>query len=184
NLRLIGTTRDKLDKAVELIDANLARELWLAAGRDRKFFAVGSTWLALARLHMEATSYPLRVMQGYAIPTREAIAFCETFRKAKRLAALAGIDEVTRARREVLPYGALVMERLLKRMQPSEIVFSVFGIREGLIYSLLTPYERRKDPLLSFCEDHARMRSRSLEHAHELCDWTDALFVDSGLKET
>lgn len=183
-LRLIDTTGDKIDKAAELIDAAFARVPWLEAGRGRKFYAVGGTWRALAKLHMEATNYPLRVMQGYAIPTRDAIAFCEVIRKAKRISSLVGIDEVTRARREVLPYGALVMERLLKVMQPSEVVFSVFGIREGLIYSLLTPYERRKDPLLSFCEDHARMRSRSLEHAHELCDWTDALFVEPALKET
>ena len=29
-------------------------------------------------------------------------------------------------------------------------------------------------PLLSFCADYARLRSRSAEHAAELCSWTDA----------
>lgn len=183
-LRLIDQTGDKIDKAADLVDAAFARVPWLSAGRDRKFYAVGGTWRALAKLHMEATNYPLRVMQGYSIPARDALAFCETIRKTKRISTLAGIDDVTRARREVLPYGALVLERLLKLMQPSEIVFSVFGIREGLIYSLLPPFERRKDPLLSFCEDHARLRSRSLDHARELCDWTDALFTEPGPKES
>jgi exopolyphosphatase/guanosine-5'-triphosphate,3'-diphosphate pyrophosphatase len=183
-LRLIDSTGDKIEKAMDIVDASLAQVPWLEVGRGRRFYAVGGTWRALGRLHMEATNYPLRVMQGYTIPTRDAIAFCETVRKTKRISTLVGIDEVTRARREVLPYGALVMERLLRIMQPSEIVFSVFGIREGLIYSLLPPYERRKDPLLSFCEDHARLRSRSLEHAHELRAWTDALFVEPGPKES
>ena len=84
----------------------------------------------------------------------------------------------------MLPYGALVLERLLERLEPSAVDFSVFGIREGLVYSLLSETERRKDPLLSFCAEYARQRSRSAEHAFELCAWSDALFEPPGPKET
>ncbi len=129
---------------------------------------------------MEMHDYPLRVMHGYRLATREAIDFCELLRKAKKLSELKGGAEISKARREVLPYGALVLERLLRRMQPKEVVFSVFGIREGLLYSLLSEAERRKDPLLAFAEDYARLRSRSAEHARELCAWTDALFSEPG----
>jgi exopolyphosphatase/guanosine-5'-triphosphate,3'-diphosphate pyrophosphatase len=133
---------------------------------------------------MEQKSYPLRVTHGYTIPTPEAIAFCEFVRKTKKLSALSGIEDLARARREVLPYGAVVLERLLKAIAPSEVVFSVFGIREGLLFSLLPAHERRKDPLLSFCAEYASMRSRSVEHAWELCEWTDAIFKPPGPKET
>jgi exopolyphosphatase/guanosine-5'-triphosphate,3'-diphosphate pyrophosphatase len=91
---------------------------------------------------------------------------------------------VARARRDVLPFGALVLERVLEALAPSEVVFSVFGIREGLLFSLMTPREQAKDPLLCFSEEYARARSRSVEHAHELCTWTDALFEGDGPKET
>jgi exopolyphosphatase/guanosine-5'-triphosphate,3'-diphosphate pyrophosphatase len=157
---------------------------WLAKGRGRSFYAVGGTWRALARLHMEHVNYPLRVMHGYSIATREAIAFCELVRKTKKLSLLPGIDEVARPRREVLPYGALVMERLLEALAPSEVVFSVFGIREGLLFSLLPEYERTKDPLLCFCDDYARVMSRSVAHAYELCAWTDRLFEGDGPRES
>ena len=90
-------------------------------------------WRALAHLHMEHTDYPLHVMHGYTIPTDEAITFCEFVRKTKKLSALSGIEGITKARREVLPYGALVLEELLKVVEPREVVFSVFGIREGLL---------------------------------------------------
>ena len=60
----------------------------------------------------------------------------------------------------------------------------MFGIREGLVYSLLSEPERRKDPLISFCAEYARLRSRSAEHAFELSAWTDALFEPPGPKET
>src|SRR5262249_4267519 len=104
--------------------------------------------------------------------------------RRKKLSSVKGIDVVSKPRREVLPYGALVLERLLRKLEPSQLVFSVFGVREGLLYSLLPEHERRKDALLSFCEDYARLRSRSVVHAHELCDWTDALFRAPGPDES
>lgn len=183
-LRLIDTTGNKLEKATEIIDEALAGVPWLKRGQGRSFYAVGGTWRALAKLHMDATNYPLRVMQGYAIPTRAALDFAETIRRPKKLQAIPGITSVARARREVLPFGALVMERLLRLMQPSQVVFSVFGIREGLIYGLLPEVEKARDPLLSFCEDYAALRSRSLEHARELCRWTDPIFTIPDLIET
>jgi len=183
-LRLIDATGNKIEKAQPLIDEAIAQVPWLVQGAGCPFYAVGGSWRAIARLHMEQTNYPLHVTHGYAIPTLEAIAFCEFLRKTKKLAGLAGIEELARARREVLPWGAFVLERLLKMLNPSEVIFSVFGIREGLIYSLLPAHERRKDPLLSFCAEYAGLRSRSVEHAWELCKWTDALFEPPGPKET
>ena len=183
-LRLIDQTGNKIERALPLVDAEVARVDWLMRGRGRPFFAVGGTWRALAKLHMVQTNYPLRVMHGYSIPTREAIEFCQLVRRAKKVSTLMGITDVARARRDVLPYGALVLERLLEALAPSEVVFSVFGIREGLVFSLMPQHERGKDPLLCFCEDFARARSRSIAHAHELCTWTDALFEGDGPKET
>lgn len=183
-LRLIDATGNKIERAQPLVDAAIGEVPWLAQGAGRPFYAVGGSWRAIARLHMEQTAYPLHVTHGYAIPTQEAIAFCEFLRKTKKLSGLAGIEELAKARREVLPYGALVLERLLKALNPSEVIFSVFGIREGLIYSLLPAHERGKDPLLSFCAEYASIGSRSLDHAWELCKWTDALFEPPGPKET
>jgi exopolyphosphatase / guanosine-5'-triphosphate,3'-diphosphate pyrophosphatase len=180
-LRLIDTSGNKLERAIETVDAELSRVDWLQSGRGRSFFAVGGTWRALAKLHMVANNYPLRVMHGYQIPAREAADFCEDVRKGRKVE---GLEAISKARREVLPFGALTLERVLKRMEPKSVVFSVFGIREGLLYSLLSDHERAKDPLLGFCEEYARLRSRSVAHAYELCHWTDALFIDGGLKET
>lgn len=183
-LRLIDTTGNRIDKATDVVDQAIAGLAWLQQGKGRDFYAVGGTWRALAKLHMESKQYPLRVMHGYRVPARDALDFCEALRKAKKGQDMPGMGAVARARREVLPYGALVLERLIRRMQPGSIVFSVFGIREGLIYSQLPERERHRDPLLSFCEDYSTLRSRSVEHAQELCRWTDQLFADPELAET
>jgi exopolyphosphatase/guanosine-5'-triphosphate,3'-diphosphate pyrophosphatase len=183
-LRLIDMTGNKIERALPAVDEQVAQISWLMHGRGRPFYAVGGTWRALAKLHMEQTNYPLRVMHGYAIPTREAIEFCQFVRRVKKASTLPGMDDVARARRDVVPFGALVLERVLEALAPSEVVFSVCGIREGLLFSLMPPQEQAKDPLLSFCEDFARQKSRSAQHAHELCTWTDALFEGDGPKET
>jgi exopolyphosphatase / guanosine-5'-triphosphate,3'-diphosphate pyrophosphatase len=183
-LRLIDVVQHRIDDAIDLVDRQIASLEWIKSGKGRPFYAVGGTWRALAKLHMEQTSYPLRVMHGYALPLKSAMTFCEEVRRAKKVSSIPSIEEVAKARREVLPYGALVMERLLKKLQPSDVIFSVFGIREGLLYNLMSPYERKKDPLLSFADDFARRRSRSVEHAHELCDWTDKLFESVDPEET
>jgi exopolyphosphatase/guanosine-5'-triphosphate,3'-diphosphate pyrophosphatase len=183
-LRLIDTTGNKLDKAADVVDAAVSQVPWLTQGKGRTFYAVGGTWRALAKMHMEMVGYPLRVMQGYQLPMRTAMEFCEMVRRSKKPQALPGIADVNKARREVLPYGALVLERLLRQLQPRNVVFSVFGIREGYIYGLLPEFERKRDPLISFCEDYAALRSRSLAHAHELCRWTDSIFAAPDLEET
>lgn len=182
-LRLSVVTGGKVEKVIAIADEHLAKVDWLQRGRGRPFFAVGGTWRALAKLHMVYTNYPLRVMQGYTMPLRDAIDFCGLVRK-RRLSSIRGSESVARVRREVLPYGAAVLERLLRRLEPSSLVFSVYGIREGVLYDLMPDSERRKDPLLSFCLDFARLRSRSALHAQELCRWTDALFDSPALKET
>ncbi|MDX2288343.1 MAG: Ppx/GppA phosphatase family protein [Hyphomicrobiaceae bacterium] len=183
-LRLIDVTGGKLDKAASLIDREISRVPFIEACRARTFYAVGGTWRSIARMHMAHVNYPLHVMHGYSLPVAEAITFAEHVRKAKKLQSLRGITDISRQRREVLPYGALVLERLLIRLSPRRVEFSVFGVREGLIYQLLSEAERAKDPLLSFCEDYARLRSRSLRHAQELCAWTDGLAAIPGFEET
>jgi exopolyphosphatase/guanosine-5'-triphosphate,3'-diphosphate pyrophosphatase len=183
-LRLLDASGGRLDRAVDLADAAIARVPWLDAGRGRNFYAVGGTWRAIARLHMEGTAYPLHVMHAYATPVKDMIAFCEHIRRTRKLASMNGMAKISRPRREVLPAGALVLERLLRRLEPREVTFSVFGIREGLLYGQLSEAERQKDPLLSFCADYARLRSRSAEHAAELCSWTDALFRPPGPAES
>ena len=42
-LRLIDTSGNKLDKAIEIVDASLAELPWLSAGEGRTFYAVGGT---------------------------------------------------------------------------------------------------------------------------------------------
>jgi len=61
---------------------------------------------------------------------------------------------------------------------------SVYGVREGLLFSKLPRRKRESDALLSSCWDFACRYARSPQHELELCDWTDQIFGNGGLKET
>ncbi len=182
-LRLIDSSGGCLKKARKIVDAELAKVDWLEKGKGRPFYAVGGTWRAFARLHMSQKNYPLSVMHAYQIPMKEALTFARVVDHLSP-SSLEGVESLSRARRETLPYGALVLERLLKRMRPSEFIVSAFGVREGLLYSTLEEEEQKRDPLIVACDELAQLRSRSPKHAWELCKWTDALFGGQGPKET
>jgi exopolyphosphatase/guanosine-5'-triphosphate,3'-diphosphate pyrophosphatase len=94
------------------------------------------------------------------------------------------LAEISRDRREMLPFGLLLLTRLTQRIQPSELIMSAFGIREGILYSNLPPCEQALDPLITACEDMAARRARSYDYAGEFFQWTDGLFTGKELAET
>ena len=78
---------------------------------------------------MTQTRYPLSVMHGYRIAADEALGFASMIDRLSPR-SLVGIKALSKARRETLPFGALILERLLRRMRPRNVVISAFGLRE------------------------------------------------------
>lgn len=184
-LRLEEASAGRPRKAIEIVDKALAGVAWVKKTRPERFFAVGGSWRALAKLHMEQTNYPLHVMHHYTIPTPEALRFLGSIIGAADVAAIPNIDTVSKARRASLVYGAIALERTLRRLRPKNVVFSVFGIREGLIYELLSDAERATDPLIRFCGEYAELRSRGgQQHGFELFDWMRPVFAVFNPNET
>lgn len=172
-----------IKNAERFVEDSLSGIRILKEGDGRTFYAVGGTWRALARLHMWQTGYPFHVMHNYRIPAREALDFARLVRRVNP-EMLSKIEVVASARRPLLPYSALVMEHLIGSIKPGEVILSVLGVREGLLYSLLDMKERGRDPLISAAADLNVLRSRSPRHGEELIEWTDRLMGSSGIDET
>jgi exopolyphosphatase/guanosine-5'-triphosphate,3'-diphosphate pyrophosphatase len=132
---------------------------------------------------MARTGYPLRVMHGYRIAAKDALAFCKLVRRVKP-EKLAHIDVISSARRPLLGYAALVLEHVIRKAKPKDIVISALGVREGLLYSLLDPKEREKDALIAAAQNLNVLRSRAPAHGEDLIAWTDTFMASSGLDET
>jgi len=182
-LRLEESSEKTVKKAEKIAADALARSSVLSRGEKRSFYAIGGTWRSLARLHMRQKGYPLHVMHQYAIEANEAADFCRMVAR-REIESLDSIEVVSRNRRPLLPYGAAVLEQVIRTMKPSEIVMSALGVREGLLYDLLSPEEKGRDPLLVACEELAYLRSRSPRHAAELAPWSAMAFAAIGLDET
>jgi exopolyphosphatase/guanosine-5'-triphosphate,3'-diphosphate pyrophosphatase len=97
---------------------------------------------------------------------------------------LANIEVVADARRPLLAYAALVLEYIIRVARPKTIMFSTFGVREGLLYEMLPDTERAKDGFLSAAQKLNELLSRSSRHAQELIEWTDRFVRVVKLRET
>lgn len=182
-LRLHDQAKGSLVAAQKYVRDQLARARLLTGGEGRVFYAVGGTWRNLARLHMSATNYPLIVMHHYEMGPETSMNFLRQVGRGE-VDKMPGIERVSRNRRSLLPYGAIVLQEIIAAMKPSKIVISAQGVREGFLYSLLSPEEQRTDPLISAAEELALLRARSVTHARELADWTGATFAAFGIEET
>ncbi|MCG6204433.1 exopolyphosphatase [Rhodopseudomonas sp. HC1] len=183
SLALQDASQKSLKRAEKIAKEALAGALPLKAARGRSFYAVGGTWRALARIHIAQSGYQLKVMHGYAIPAAEALRFARRLRALVAANQLADLDLVADARRPLLAYAALVLEFVIEVAKPKTIVFSTYGVREGLLFEQLPAAERAKDGLICAAQDLNKLLSRSARHAEELIDWTDRLFRIAKVRE-
>jgi exopolyphosphatase/guanosine-5'-triphosphate,3'-diphosphate pyrophosphatase len=184
SLALQDSSHRSLKRAERIVKSAISGVPQLRAGRGRAFYAVGGTWRALARIHIIQSGYPLKVMHGYSIPAADALDFVQRLRRLAAANMLADIEAVSDARRPLLTYAALVLEYVIRVARPKTIVFSTFGVREGLLYEMLPQAERAKDGLICAAQSLNGLLSRSARHAEELIAWTDRLARVVKLRET
>jgi exopolyphosphatase/guanosine-5'-triphosphate,3'-diphosphate pyrophosphatase len=184
SLALQDSSHRSLKRAERIVKSEISSVPQLRAGRGRTFYAVGGTWRALARIHIIQSGYPLKVMHGYSIPAADALDFVQRLRRLAAANMLADIEAVSDARRPLLTYAALVLEYVIRVARPKTIVFSTFGVREGLLYEMLPQTERAKDGLICAAQTLNGLLSRSARHAEELIAWTDRLARVVKLRET
>ena len=184
SLALQDSSQKSLKRAERIVKNGLADVAQLKAGAGRTFYAVGGTWRALARIHIVQSCYPLHVMHGYTIPAADALDFARRLRRLAAANILADIEVVADARRPLLVYAALVLEYIIRVARPKTIVFSTFGVREGLLYEMLPQAERAKDGLICAAQTLNGLLSRSARHAEELIGWTDRFIRIAKLSET
>jgi exopolyphosphatase/guanosine-5'-triphosphate,3'-diphosphate pyrophosphatase len=184
SLALQDSSHKSLKRAERIVRTEITGVAQLKAGRSRTFYAVGGTWRSLARIHIIQSGYPLKVMHGYSIPAADALDFAQRLRRLAAANMLADIEAVSDARRPLLTYAALVLEYVIRVARPKTIVFSTFGVREGLLYEMLPQSEKAKDGLICAAQTLNGLLSRSAKHAEELIAWTDRLARVVRLRET
>ncbi len=174
-LRLMDYSGGNLNRARDLVGKTLGEFQPGKSLKGHSLYAVGGIWRALAHVDMDEQNYPLSVLHQYVIPTGRAIKLCRVVSGLSRK-SLEKMRTVPKRRAEALPYGALVMEEILRALNLKQVVISAYGLREGVLHTRLPAEERGTDPLIEFARDVNRRDSRNPAHAEELFAWTESLF--------
>jgi len=179
-LQLAEESGGDVEAAAKVAKNRFEAPAWLSGRKGETFFAVGGAWRALAKFHMARTGYPLPVIHNFEMDLEEAR---ETISLATRIDPETKVPGVAKARMRGLPYAAILLKRLIAVMEPSGIVFSAFGLREGCLYELLPEAMRAEDPLIAACRDLARRTEGSGLSGETLLGWTAPLFPEETVEQ-
>jgi exopolyphosphatase/guanosine-5'-triphosphate,3'-diphosphate pyrophosphatase len=175
----LGVLRLQADAAGErearkALKAALKKSVLKENGPGRAFYMVGGSWRALARIDMFATDFPLPITHQYRMKPQRARELAKMLRVPDpRLAGAAAAPRLATS-----PVAAMLLELLVEELEPSQLVVSTYGIREGLLYSNLKPSLRRVDPLIEEARDAGGGEHRFGQHGDLLDEWISPLFDD------
>ncbi|HUF57716.1 MAG TPA: Ppx/GppA family phosphatase [Thermohalobaculum sp.] len=168
-LRLMG-----LDGGARAVGAEIDRHL---GGLDRQFrldggrlYLVGGSWRALARVQMERSKYPMKLLHEFCINVDDARALGRSVAR-QTPKGLARIPGLSASRADVLPMSGRLFAALVEALAPGEIVVSGFGLREGVCLANLGAPLRPLDPLLAAARAQERARARAPGFGAELGEW-------------
>ena len=160
----------------------LSQAAWLGEARGGTFYAVGGTWRSWARMHMRHVRYPLSIAHHYEITASSALEFAKEISAlpADALSNFAGFPE---ERADSIPFANLVLKRLIEQTGVAAVLFSAYGVREGLIFDRLPISLKAEDPLIAACRNLATMTGRATADGEALFRWSSPAFADETEEE-
>lgn len=134
-------------------------------------YLVGGSWRALAVQVLHQRRSVLTDPHGLELARKDAR------RLARKIAgmtpeALRRNPRLSAGRAETLPLTGPLLDALLDRLKPDRVVFSSWGLREGLLYDRLPPEEQVRDPLIAGVTEFALMRGCPPTLAARVAGWT------------
>ncbi|MEG9861442.1 MAG: Ppx/GppA family phosphatase [Parvularculales bacterium] len=177
-LRLMNEERS-FKKITALIDKTLSGEEWLSDFEDRDFYAVGGTWRNLARLYMYRQSYPLHALHQYAVSVADVEGMEDAVAWLQNQEIAVTVPNVSRQRVPTFPFGLLVLSQVLARQGASRVVFSDYGLREGVLAESVMPvHDKDFDPLMDSASLLAARLGRHEGYGEEVTLWCAPLFAE------
>lgn len=145
------------------------------AAEGRALYVVGGAWRALARYNFERAKHPIRIINGY---TLDASAAERLTRRVGRVSSDGANDlkGISNRRRQTAPFSARLLARLIDRLTPESVVFSGYGLREGLEYERMSPSARARDPLIDHCRRIGKDGARVPFDGERLAEWAICAF--------
>jgi exopolyphosphatase/guanosine-5'-triphosphate,3'-diphosphate pyrophosphatase len=138
-------------------------------GAGLPLYLVGGSWRALARYAMAKLNWPLDDPHGWELDTETAIKLCRSVVSGKLNIP---VPRLSAARLATLPDAAALLAVLAREIKPASLVFSSWGLREGLLFRRLSPAVRAQDPLLAGVSAFAETLDVTPAAATMVAGWT------------
>ena len=142
-----------------------------SGGADLPLYLVGGSHRALAHYAMHALDWPYDDPHGFSMAADDALRLCQVIERAKLATE---VPMVSAARLIMLPDAAALLAALIGILRPARIVFSAWGLREGLLYQQLDPAQQAQDPLLAGVTEFAAQLGIRANEAETITRWTAA----------
>lgn len=157
----------------------LKRAAWQAAPGST-LYLVGGSLRAFARHAMHVTDWPIDDPHGFEIDAATAQTIAKALAR-KKLETLTPIPGIAGARLAALPNTAALLAVLIRSLQPGRLVFSSWGLREGLLWDSMAPGVRLQDPLVAGAAAFIGEYGIAAGTAAMVAGWTGAAsFPDAG----
>ncbi len=141
------------------------------------FYAVGGAWRAFANLSMAMRKYPLNLLHGYRLD-REEVGTTAHFVIDQSQFSFASFQGVASRRAANLPYASMLLDEILHAGGFRQVMFSAYGLREGVLCVSDPDLIGEDDPLLNSVEAMARIASFEPEFGTTLADWLEGVLSD------
>jgi exopolyphosphatase/guanosine-5'-triphosphate,3'-diphosphate pyrophosphatase len=146
-------------------------------GSGLPLYLVGGSFRALARYVMAKLDWPLDDPHGWEVDTETAIRLCRSVVASK---LRTDVPRLSPARLATLPDAAALLAVLAREIKPASLIFSSWGLREGLLYRRLSPGVRAQDPMLAGVSAFAETLDVSPAAATMVNGWTADVCTASG----
>lgn len=132
-------------------------------------FLVGGSCRALAQYAKHVLDWPIDDPHGFELAAGRAI---ELFRPLEQGQPDSPIPGISSSRLSALPDAAALIVNLVRALKPTKLVFSSWGLREGLMYQKLAPRDRETDVMLAGVASFAEELGTPRALAATITDWT------------
>lgn len=162
------------ERGVRWFGRSVARQLeesgWKAAP-ESTLYLVGGSFRSFGKLAVTRAKLPFDDPHGHVMGREVAVKLARSLARLApdEVPAVAGIAA---ARLATLPHAAALLEAVLHSLEPRRVVFSAWGLREGLLNRSLDPAARTQDPLISGISAFAARQGVSISDAAAVAGWT------------
>jgi exopolyphosphatase/guanosine-5'-triphosphate,3'-diphosphate pyrophosphatase len=145
-------------------------EHW-SAEPEATLYLVGGSFRSFAKYALHRRDWPFDDPHGLEMGTDE-VEKLATLLSRKRPEQLAPVPGLATSRLLALPDASALLHVLITKLQPGRLVFSSWGLREGLLFGSLDPALQSQDPMLAGVSAFAEHYGASPSAAAMVAGWT------------